>query len=95
MTIPKWLVEDLEHLLAHAEALSDTRPNLDPARVAQHKRGWPNSDPQDDTGYSRGKKLAGCSIDRQHREAVNLYVNSWIVPRIKTMLEKTTTRKPQ
>lgn len=70
----------LADVISHLEALADTRPNDDAERVATYQRIWNNA-PTDDLGVSAPGTIPihACAVDREHREAARLYVESWIL----------------
>lgn len=79
----------LADVISHLEALADTRPDDDPAKVATYQRVWGHA-PGSNIGVSGPETVPvhGCAIDREHREAVHLYVDSWITEPLRAIAEQ-------
>lgn len=85
---PKGVSNALAEALAKVEALADVRPNDDPEKVKRWERSW-KSPLTDDTGVVRSPDLptSACGIDREHREAVRRYLESWVIPNLRDALD--------
>jgi hypothetical protein len=81
-------IDTLRKALARIEALSDTRANDDPAKVERVLGHWNKLVLEGDVGVSRSDDVPdmAVSIDREHREAVKVYVESWIIPELRAAI---------
>jgi hypothetical protein len=84
---PKAVSEALKVALAHVESLADTRPEDDPAKLERMRGPWPHGLPDAGITQSPDLPVKGCGVEREHREAVRLFLESWVIPLLRDSVD--------
>lgn len=84
---PKRATDTLRVVLAHVEALADVRPDDDPDKLARILAVWNHTIGDVGLSVSADVPMKAVAIDREHREAVKVYVTSWIVPQLRATID--------
>lgn len=86
---PKAVADVLREALSHLESLADTRPDDDPGKLERYSRVYGKPSGRIQFGVSRSDDLPihACGIDLEHREAVRLFLDSWVIPGVRDALD--------
>jgi hypothetical protein len=78
----------LADVLSHLEALADTRPDDDPDKIACYQRHWRGVPHGMGVTVTDGLPVHACAIAPEHREAVQSYLESWVIWPLRAVAEQ-------
>jgi hypothetical protein len=86
---PKAIADVLREALSHLESLADTRPDDDPGKLERYNSvyGKPSGRIQFGVSHSDDLPIHACGVDREHREVVQPFLESWVIPSVRDALD--------